>query len=299
MYYTACLAIYIVIFLLVCRALRAAPKGHWSLYKDALMAEAYKCLTKYDVKMRRQRTRLLPLWQRFLYWVWFSMHFVLWFGTLILLAAFLHAIQGVFVVPEIAYAHATGVGTVIAFGVGAFFLCFDLTYVFSTMTNRGMIKRADRLYQLGPFSAYPSSISKIICGLLLLAGLPFMMLSLPVCTFYTGNGIVFQGAFSREVVPYHQMEEAQVSVTQTNSRNLNLDYVIRYQKNGAPIERRIYGLNIQGPDIEKVDETFIRKGVTVHRILISPELAARIEDEKVAWWAKLAFKLCGAKEPSE
>jgi len=295
MYYIACLAIYVVVCLLTYREIKAAPNNHWNRFGSRLKAEAYKGLTQYDVKGRKGRTSVLPLRLRFLYWAWFDMHFILWFGTLILMAVFLHAIQGVLVVPESAYTHATGIGAISAFGAGAFFLSFDLTYLFSTATNRGVIRQADRLYRLGSFAEYPDSINRILCGILLLIGIPFMMLSLPACTWYTDSGIVFQGAFSKEYVSYNQIEEAQVSVELYGKSVFELEYVIRYQKDGQSIERQIYGANIYWLDIEKVDATFLRKGVPVRRIPISPELAAGIKGEKADWWVRLAFKLCGAE----
>lgn len=295
MYFAVCLFAYVLACLTIYSYMKkASPENLQQQPEGTGKAMAFKRLAKWEIMTRKQLKREIPLWARFLFKVWLIMHIFILFGTTSLLMIMLHAIQGITIIPGNAITYATGIGAIAGFGAGAFLVAIFLTEIYSSTTNRGMIRQIGRLYKYRPFLEYSDSVNRIICGVLFLIGLPIMMLSLRACTYYTANGIVFQGSFVTESVSYNQIDNAEVYVEQHDEHGFSLNYIIYYRRNGHLEQRLIYDNYTFSIDLKEVDRLLVSNGVAVQRTPIgSKEAAAIIADKKMDWWIELAFGLCG------
>lgn len=297
MYYVVCLLLYALVLFWFYRVIQTpVPRSQWRHFSGSFVEFGLQGLTKSDVRKRKRRTRALPAWLRFLYWVWFLTHFAIFLGIPILLVLLTHQIQGVLLVPESAFAFSSNAGAMLVFLFGALFSSVAVTCFYGSITNRGVIREADRLYRMGSFAEYPALVNKILSGIFLLIGLPMMMLSLHSYTYFTDREIVFQGVFASETVRYDEIEYAKVWVQQRR-KNFDMEYLVGYEKGDAIAERLIYDENIEWLDIRRVDGLLVQKQIDVHRIPIEPDQLQVMQEEMVDWWVQEAIDMCGISEP--
>ncbi len=72
MYYLVSLFIYILIVFLFILYLKKPDIIEKQQFKEIFTKEMMKGLTKSDIRLRKKRVKVLPFFQRVLYWIWFS-----------------------------------------------------------------------------------------------------------------------------------------------------------------------------------------------------------------------------------
>ena len=106
-----------------------------------------------------------------------------------------------FFVPENAFCIDLNTPALLVFGFGAFLTGIPVLVAYSYLTNRGIIRKADLLYQLGSFQEYPKRMNILISGVLMLIGLPLMMLGFNSYRYFSDEQITVKSALSsRETV---------------------------------------------------------------------------------------------------
>lgn len=197
------------------------------IFLDTLRREAYKGLSKSDVKYRKKRVKNLPLFDRFLYWLWFSsIIFLLCIGFPILPSVFRWLIIKYAVCPEgTIFLHISG-GSHFAFGVGSFFLGIPFLVAYSYLTNRGRLRKADLVYQMGSFQEYPKKMNiavSAICGLI---GLIIMIIPCNSYQYCTKDEIVNKSAFSinKTVYTAEQIDYAEEIKTMRTEKDGSYTY---------------------------------------------------------------------------
>lgn len=201
MYYLIAFLIYSLIVLLFVLYVMTPSQMEKRQFKGVLVDEMMKSLTKSDVRSRKKRVKILPLYQRFLYWLWFSSIIAMIVVPAIVLSVARYYLIDYFFVPENAFCIDLNTPALLVFGFGAFLTGIPVLVAYSYLTNRGIIRKADLLYQLGSFQEYPKRMNILISGVLMLIGLPLMMLGFNSYRYFSDEQITVKSALSsRETV---------------------------------------------------------------------------------------------------
>jgi hypothetical protein len=122
-------------------------------YKD------YKEYQKAERKKRKMRVNVLPLYQRILYNIWFiSILVLLFFPPVVFLVVRRYLVE-YFFIPENAINYSTSSIQEIFFTSACFFCGIPFVLFYSYITNKGIIRKADKLYQMGSFQEYPKKFN--------------------------------------------------------------------------------------------------------------------------------------------
>lgn len=196
MYYLISFLIYFLIVLLFVLYIKKPKKKEQGQFIDTFNKEMMKGLSKSDVKSRKKRVKVLPLSQRFLYWIWFtSLVSMILLPTVVLSITRYFMIDFLFV-PENAFCIDLNSPSLFAFGAGVFFAGIPFLVAYSYLTNRGVIKKADLLYQMGSFQEYPKRANIFISWILLIIGFPLMILGFNSYRYFNEDQIVVKSALS-------------------------------------------------------------------------------------------------------
>jgi hypothetical protein len=196
MYYLISFLLYFLILFLIVITFRKPHKDENRKFKKVFIQEMMKGLSKSDVRSRKKRVKVLPLYQRILYWLWFTSVMTLIFLPMIVLSIARYYILEFFFIPDHAFNIDFNTPSLLVFGVGVFLAGIALAVAYSYLTNRGIIREADMLYQLGSFQEYPKKANVFISGILLAVGLPLMILGFNSCRYFTHDEIVVKSALS-------------------------------------------------------------------------------------------------------
>lgn len=196
MYYVVALLVYAMVLMVAVFALRKPNDAEAFEFKIVMASEMIKGVTKSDVNSRKKRVKSLPLYQRVLYWVWFSsiMSFI-FIPVIGLMIGRYYLIEYLFV-PETAFLIDLDSPSLLVFGVGAFLVNIPFLVGYSWLTNRGIIREADLLYQLGSFEEYPARANQFIAMVLLIIGLPPLLLGFNSYRYLTPDHLVTKSALS-------------------------------------------------------------------------------------------------------
>jgi hypothetical protein len=196
MYYIVCLFVYLGFIYWFISCFKKPSKKEKNKFKNVFLKESIKGLTKSDVKYRKNRVSVLSLWQRFLYWLWVWSVFALIFAPVILFNfARVYIIETFFIPIDALHFEVSSLSNLI-FWIGSFLCGISICVVYSYITNRGVIRKADLLYQMGSFQEYPKEANILICGILLIIGLPIMFISFNSYKYITREEVVVKSAFS-------------------------------------------------------------------------------------------------------
>ncbi len=197
MYYIICFLIVLIWSLAAIYFAKLPIQEETRAFLNTLQHEAYKGLSKSDVKYRKKRVKNLPLFDRFLYWLWFwSLIFLLCIGFPLLPSVLRWLVIKYAVCPEGTIFLHIPEGSHLAFICGSFFFGIPFLVAYSYLTNRGRLRKADFVYQMGSFQEYPKKMNIVlsaICGLL---GLLIMILPCNSYQYCTKSEIVNKSAFS-------------------------------------------------------------------------------------------------------
>lgn len=200
MYYLICFLLYfLIIFLLLYvlkRISKVKNKKKSKKFKDVFIKELSKGLTKSDLKYRKRRVKVLPLWQRFLYKLWFSSMVIIIVIQPVLFCIARNLVIGNFFVSKDALYYSSSSLSELVFGIGAFMCGMPILVGYSYISNRGVIRKADLLYQMGSFQEYPVQENLFISILLLIIGLPMMIMSFNSYTYIERDEFAIKTAFS-------------------------------------------------------------------------------------------------------
>jgi len=201
-YYLISFLLYFLILFLIVITFRKPHEDENRKFKKVFIQEMMKGLSKSDVRSRKRRVKVLPLYQRILYWFWFTSVMVLMFLPAIVLSIARYYILEFFFVPDNAFYIDINTPSLLVFGVGVFLAGIALDVAYSYLTNRGIIRKADMLYQLGSFQDYPKKANVFISGVLLAVGLPLMILGFNSYRYFTHDEIVVKSALSINETSY-------------------------------------------------------------------------------------------------
>lgn len=196
MYYLISLLLYLLIVLSLIMYLKKTKGKEKHKFKETFINEMMKGLTKSDVKSRKKRVKVLPLYQRFLYWLWFSSIMAMIILPTVVLSIARYYLIDIIFVPENAFCIDINTPSLLVFGVGVFFAGIPLLMAYSYLTNRGIIRKADLLYQLGSFQEYPQKMNILISGILFIIGIPLMILGFNSYRYFNDQQIVVKSALS-------------------------------------------------------------------------------------------------------
>jgi len=196
MYYLISFLIYFLIIILFVLYFKKPDKNEYRQFKEVFTKEMMKGQIKSDVKSRKKRVKVLPLYQRFLYWLWFSSIMTIIFLPTVVLSIARFYLIDLFFVPENAFCIDLNSPSLLVFGIGVFLAGIPLLVAYSYLTNRGVIRKVDLLYQLGSFQEYPKKANIYISGILLLIGLPLMIFGFNSYRYFNDEQIVVKSALS-------------------------------------------------------------------------------------------------------
>ncbi|MDY0278806.1 MAG: hypothetical protein RBQ97_12060 [Acholeplasma sp.] len=196
MYYLISFLIYIFIVVLFVIYLKKPDKNEKRQFKGTFTKEMMKGLTNSDVRSRKKRVKVLPFFQRFLYWLWFSSLITMIILPTVVLCIARYYIIDLCFVPENAFCIDLNSPSMLVFGAGVFFAGIPLLVAYSYLTNRGIIRKADLLYQLGSFQEYSKKTNIFISGILLIIGFPLMILGFNSYRYFNDEQIIIKSALS-------------------------------------------------------------------------------------------------------
>lgn len=147
-------------------------------------------------------SKVLPLYQRFLYWLWFGSNVALIILPAIAFTLLRYYLIERLYIHDLAISFMSGGGVDIVFAVGSFMVGIPILVGYSYLTNRGIIQKADKLYQLGSFQEYPKRANIFICAVLLAIGLPIFILSFNSYSYITPEKIGIKSTFSIDEKTY-------------------------------------------------------------------------------------------------
>ena len=188
--------IYFLIVIIFVLYFKKPDKNEYRQFKEVFTKEMMKGQIKSDVKSRKKRVKVLPLYQRCLYLLWFSSIITMIFLPAVVLSIARVYLIDLFFVPENAFCIDVNSPSLLVFGIGVFFAGIPLLVAYSYLTNRGVIRKADLLYQLGSFQEYPKKANIYISGILLLIGLPLMIFGFNSYRYFNDKQIVVKSALS-------------------------------------------------------------------------------------------------------
>jgi hypothetical protein len=198
MYYLASFSIYSIIVFLFWYLFKKPDKNEKYQFKSVLVNEMTKGLTKSDVESRKKRVKVLPLHQRFIYWIWFSSIIIMLVLPAILLNIARYYLIELFFATKSVFFIDLNSGSLLVFSFGVFLAGVSLNVAYSYLTNRGFIRKADLLYQIGSFQEYPLKMNILISGILVIIGLPLMILGFNSYRYFSEEQIVIKSALSVE-----------------------------------------------------------------------------------------------------
>jgi len=119
------------------------------------------------------------------------------------------------------------------FGIACFIFGIPIVLLYSYITNKGFIRKADKLYQKGSFQDHPKKFNIFLSGVLVILFFPLLVLSFNNYTYYTDNAIVVKGVFAINEKSYDYSEIDYIEVKEYS--NGKYDY-IAVTKSGKEIE---------------------------------------------------------------
>lgn len=208
MYYVMALLVYLLILFPILLSIRKPDIKDRDVFATTLVREHYKSVTKSDVKSRKKRVKVLPLYQRGLYWVWFWRNLSMVALPAIGLSISRYYLIDAWFVPDSAYFIDLNSPSLLVFGFGAFLVGIPIFVVLSTLSNRGIIREADRLYQMGSFQEYPAEFNALLAKITLVIGLPLVILGFNSYRYLTPDYIVSKSALSlsETITPYDDID---------------------------------------------------------------------------------------------
>ena len=209
-----------------------------------------------------------------------------WIGGPIILIVLYDNIQAAIFLPQNAYAYSSDAFSIVLFALGAFVTSIALSNLLIPIVYEKIIVKVNGYGQ----KSRSESSNGFRSGICLLFGLPLLMISMHIFTYYTDQGIVFQGTFTSETVIYDQIQFAEV---QWNQQNGNLEYYIYYGDNTKLDVKRIYGENTENLDIRQVDDMLIQNNTDVRRNRVTQAQLKMIESGKSVRLKELVIALCG------
>ena len=214
MYYTVSFTIYFILVLILCIAFLLFKKKNDEEknakleYAKTFVVEMEKGLSKSDVKSRKQRVKILPIYVRALYWIWFfiTISFFIVFPAVLALA------RGVLIqqwfAPDTAIEFSdNSISLLVIFFAGMLF-GVSLSIGFSYLTYTRTIAKADAVYRMGSFQVYPKQLNFIIALIAVVTMLPILIFSFNNYQYFTEEEMVQKPvfAFSEKKYPYSEIE---------------------------------------------------------------------------------------------
>ena len=129
-----------------------------------------------------------------------------WLGVPIILMVLYNGIQAAIFLPQNAYAYSSDSVALATFALGAFITSISSSNLIIPIIRENSIAKLSGYGQKNQ----PEAIDGFRSGICLLLGLPLLIISLHSFTYYTDQGIVFQGKFTSETVRYDQIQFAEV-----------------------------------------------------------------------------------------
>lgn len=256
MYYILFIMLYALLLYLFKISVKYSVKEESSFSKSKLINETLKGLSKRDVKYRRKRIKALPFYKRFLYKAWYiSVIFLL-----IILPVLLCAIRRLIIkalIPTYVTYFETDILATSVFLIGGLLIGVPITLVYSYLTNRGIIKQADLIYQLGSFQEYPKKVNIILSWLCVLIGLLIVFLPCNCYRYCTDDKIGIKKVFSLSEQAYTYPEINYVEKVISGSEAVKSRYTF-FTQDG---ESFILGENVTG---DVIDNLLCEKDIEVY-----------------------------------
>lgn len=266
LYYLFCLGVYLLMLLS-------------SIYFSKCLKRDKKLFSKLDSlpsegrfrkrKPRKKRKRIkklrrkdLPLFHRFIYYVWLFSIIVLLVGFPILFGFLRYWLIGEYFVPaETLYYESSPLST-LTFGAGSFFCAIPLLVLYSYITNRGIVRKADIVYQMGSFQEYSKLTNIFICEVLLIIFLPVMILSFNSYRYVTDAYFAQKSSFSLTEERYSYDEIDYVELKLYKGGSVHYTAVLED-------ERKVYlgeELRIRRDDFEILSDLLEDKGIRIEEV---------------------------------
>jgi len=179
-----------------------------------VVKEKMKTWDKSEHKSRKKRIRALPLYQRFLFWFWYDTVFIMIFLPAILFSVLRYYLIADLYIPASAMDFSVGGPALLLFGVGSFLVGISLDVGYSYLTNRGIIREADRLYSVGSFQEYPKEANVFISVILVAIGGLIMIFSFNCYDYITPEKMAFKPAFamSEKIYAYADIDDMEKTI---------------------------------------------------------------------------------------
>ena len=237
MYYIVLFAIYSLVLLAFIPALKKPGNINSVKARKRLAREMLKGLSKWDVKNRKKRVKVLPLSYRVLYLSWYITNISLFIVVPILLIAFRSYVMEALYAPEttIYFLHMSedSVSLYVLFFFGIF-LGMVLSMGFSYLTYTKTIERADAIYQTGSFQTYPKKFILWLAFITIVIVLPIAIMCFNSYRLLTENEIIIKRAysFSARVYPYSEIDFVEQRRHSIPRGNLESFSYVFYTKDG-------------------------------------------------------------------
>ena len=201
--------------------------------KETFHREKAKGLSKSDVSARKQRVKILPLYQRGLYWIWFFLNisfFVLFPAVLAMSRGFL--MKKWFISDAVLYFSDDKFSLIVIFFAGMFF-GVSLSIGFSYITYTKTIAKADALYSMGSFQVYPKLFNFILALIGVVIMLPILIFSYNNYQYFTMDEMIQKPVFSftEKVYPYSDIEYIEKKIYTDGEES-----IIAHLRSGKKIE---------------------------------------------------------------
>ena len=261
MYYLICILFYVAFlfaaFMLLKYILKKPEKNDKKKFASVFWEKSTNARNRSYIRSRKKRVKSLPLYQRFVYWLWFCSIVILIFIQPVLFSVIRYYFIKSFYLPENCIYFETGPLSDLAFMFAGFLCGIPLMVAFSYLTNRGIVKEADALYELGSFQEYPRIISLILSIVLLVVGLPIGIMSFNNYRYCTDDQIGIKSSFSFTVKKYDYFEIQ--CVNRRKYTGNTFDYMIRL-KNGKELH---LADGVHHQTNESLNDLFRLKGIEI------------------------------------